>query len=227
VFPPRYFPTGYFTGRYFPPGATSFSFTALAIIRAERLGLVDVAAVVQKPTSSSTTAFSIIRTENVAQLSAAAILTESNTSEFSVNAELEGRVRALTINAVLLSPAQANYPIEAWIGSVGLDHDIDAITSIAGLDVLSTTAMLAFDGTAVFLDSRDTSSILGFAGGVEPDQAITMVPGVQAQAELSDIDVTSTTVHLDTTTTTTGIDVTETTSDFIDFDGGAEEVTDG
>ena len=225
MFPPRYFPPAYFAPKYFPPGGVVFSvFNATAVIKAEQLGLLDVAAVVRKPTSSTTTAFSIIRTENLAALSAGAILTQSNTGSASIDALLREASTPFNVNAVLLSPAQGDLYLDAVIGS-STPNPIEAITEISEIGAISTMQMLSFDGTATFIDYRNASSYVAFAGGVEETQNITMVPGVQSEAASDDIGFTSDWVWLDFTQLA-GIDVTETTT-VIDFAGGVKEVTDG
>ena len=227
MFPPRYFPPAYFAPKYFPPGGVVFSvFNAAAVIKAEQLGLLDVAAVVRKPTSSSTTAFSIIRTENLAALSTGAILLESNTGSASIDALLREASTPFNVNAVLLSPAQGDLYLDAVIG-VTAPNPIEAITEISEIGAISTIGMLSFDGTAIFLDQQDTSSYTAFAGGVEEDQNITMVPGVQAEAALDDIEFSLLYSWFgDFTPRNTAIDAEETTT-VIDFAGGVKEVTDG
>ena len=226
MFPPRYFPPAYYAPKYFPPGGVIFNvFSAAAAIKAEHLGLLDVAAVVKKPTSSSTTAFSIIRTENLAALSTGAILRETNTALVSLDAELEEASTPFTINAVFLSPAQANFGLDAWIRS-GLPYDIEDSTEIPSLDAISSLGMLEFDGTALFLDYQDTSVLVGFKGGVEHEQNITLIPGVQAQADMSDIEFESRFMSWGFRTSLDAIDTTATTTGIIDFAGGVEEVTD-
>lgn len=226
MFPPKYFPPAYFAPKYFPPGGVVFKvFDAAAVIKAEQLGALDVAAVVRKPTSSSTTAFSIIRTENLAALSANAILVQSNTGSASIDALLREASTPFNVDAVLLSPAQGTFGLESLIGS-SVPTPIEAITDLAELGALSTVQMLAFDGTAVFLDHQDTSSYAAFAGGVVEDQSITMVPGVQAEAVPDDIEFSLLYSWFgDFTPHNTAIDAEEATT-VIDFAGGVKEVTD-
>lgn len=227
MFPPKYFAPAYFAPRYFPPGGVIFAiFNASAVIKAEHLGALDAAAVVRKPTSSSTTAFSIIRTENLAALSAGAILQETNTASVSVDSELKEASTPFTVDAVFLSPAQANFGLDAWIRG-GLPYDIEDSTEIPVLDVISSIGALAFDGTAVFLDHQDRTVMVGFDGGVEMEQHITLIPGVQAQADMTDIDFSDALVMQDFIASLGVIDTTDTTTGFIDFAGGVEEVTDG
>lgn len=227
MFPPKYFPRAYFPPKYFPPGGVAFkTFNAAAVIKAEQLGLLDVAAVVRKPTSSSTTAFSIIRTENLAALSANAILGESNTGSASMDALLREASTPFNVDAVLLSPAQGAFGLDAVIGS-STPTPIEAITELSELGSISTMQMLSFDGTATFLDHRDTSSYAAFTGGVVEDQGITIVPGVQAVALPDDIEFSLLYSWFgDFTPHNTAIDAVDTTT-VIDFAGGVKEVAHG
>lgn len=227
MYAPKYFTTKYFAGRYFPPIGTGYPiFSAFAIIRAEHLGLLDAAAVVRKPTSSSTTAESIIRAENLAALVTGAILRNTNIASASIDALLKEASTPLTIDAVLLSPTPRQFGLDAWV-SAGLPYDIDAVTSIPVIDATSSAVMLSFDGTALFLDHRDTSSMLVFDGGAEGYQNITLMPGVQAVAAVDDIDFESTQSIQDFESHIDALDVTDTTTGLIDFAGGVKEVTDG
>jgi hypothetical protein len=226
VFPPKYFPPAYFAPKYFPPGGVIYAvFSAAAVIQAEQSGALDARAVVRKPTSSATTAFSIIRTENLAALSADAILNETNTASTTLDALLKEASTPFSVDAVFLSPAQANFGVEAFVGQTA-PEPIDALTSIPGIDFASSVAMLAFDGTSVFLDSKDTSVFKVFEGGVEHEQNVTMVPGVQAEAQVDWLAFVSQSRAEDFTSEATAIEE-ETTTGFIDFAGGVKEVSDG
>lgn len=227
MFPTRYFPARHFPVRYFPPGGTPlFSFTAAALIKAEQSGSFDIAAVMRKPTSSSTTASAILQAVGIASLDANAILLSKQTASMALNAVLQEASTPFFIDAVLLSPEQGNFLAGAWIGIIGNDYDLDAITSILEIDFSATTAFTAFDGTTQFINSQSTTPATGFTGGVVHTDAEQSFTTLASLLELTDLGFTQTTRVIDFTSQTRETEATS-SLDHIDFDGGTEEVEDG